>query len=152
MSLSRFAAVAAVALLAAAPAAAQNDPCRDPWVSKAVREVKGRAPIGKGEAGECNIKMYGASWSSYDDLKGKVQQTFKALDLAMVEFRDNGRFLYDRKYFGATFFLGNQGENLRVGPRGSYSGVNWHIDLPNVYQLVMTRKCPQKLAPNTVCG
>ncbi len=67
-------AIAATIALAPAPAAAQ---CRDPWVTQAVRQVMGRAPVGSGETGECNIRNYGGgSWSSYDDLVGKVRAAF----------------------------------------------------------------------------
>lgn len=48
--------------------------CRDPWVSSAIREVLGRHPVGFANANECNISLYGnGSWSSYADLKNKVQ-------------------------------------------------------------------------------
>lgn len=51
--------------------------CRDPWVTRAVTQVMGRAPQGSGESGECNIHRYGGgSWSSYDDLVHKVQVAF----------------------------------------------------------------------------
>lgn len=60
----------------AAPAAAAGQ-CRDPWVTKAVQQVTGRAANGSGESGECNIRRYGGGqWSSYDDLVGKVRIAF----------------------------------------------------------------------------
>ncbi|MES2392064.1 MAG: RICIN domain-containing protein [Acidobacteriota bacterium] len=51
--------------------------CRDPWVTQAVTEVRGRRPQGYGDTGECNYRSYGGgSWSSYPDLKLKVQTAF----------------------------------------------------------------------------
>jgi hypothetical protein len=51
--------------------------CRDPWVTKAVTQVTGRAPNGAGEDGECSIKRYGGGkWTSYEDLVGKVRTAF----------------------------------------------------------------------------
>ncbi|MES2392063.1 MAG: hypothetical protein V4555_10510, partial [Acidobacteriota bacterium] len=51
--------------------------CRDAWVTQAVTEVRGRRPQGYGDTGECNYRSYGGgSWSSYPDLKLKVQTAF----------------------------------------------------------------------------
>ncbi len=48
--------------------------CRDPWINQAYREL-GRTPVGQGEAGVCNIKLYNnGTWGAYPELKGYVQQ------------------------------------------------------------------------------
>ncbi len=47
--------------------------CADPWINSAYAETFGRAPSGSGNAGECNVNVYGGgSWTSYDDLRLKV--------------------------------------------------------------------------------
>lgn len=51
--------------------------CHDPWVTRAIRQVMGRAPNGSGNSGECNIYRYGGGhWSSYGDLVNKVKVAF----------------------------------------------------------------------------
>ena len=58
--------------------------CKDPWVTSAVRAVKGQIygnplPDGYGTYGECNPALYGnGQWSSYPDLMNKVQAHFRA--------------------------------------------------------------------------
>jgi hypothetical protein len=50
--------------------------CTDPWVTQAVRAVKGSVN-GSGTAGDCNIANYGGGhWTSYADLQNKVQAFF----------------------------------------------------------------------------
>lgn len=50
--------------------------CRDAWVSQAVKEVRGNVN-GSGDNGDCNYRNYGGGqWSSYPDLKTKVQMYF----------------------------------------------------------------------------
>lgn len=67
----------AVALLCGVFVSAGRAQCNDTWVTNAVTEIVGRAPIGRGNIGECNIKLYGGgSWSNYDDLKNKVWAKF----------------------------------------------------------------------------
>jgi hypothetical protein len=54
-----------------------NGTCRDAWVTQAVSEVRARRPQGYGDTGECNYRNYGGgTWSSYPDLKQKVQASF----------------------------------------------------------------------------
>lgn len=63
-------------LLAIAGAASAGT-CKDPWVTRAIQEVKGRAPQGSGSSGECDIYRYGGGrWSSYEDLRAKVKTAF----------------------------------------------------------------------------
>jgi hypothetical protein len=63
-------------LLAIAGAASAGT-CKDPWVTRAIQEVKGRAPQGSGSSGECDIHRYGGGrWSSYEDLRAKVKTAF----------------------------------------------------------------------------
>lgn len=52
---------------------APNGNCRDPWVTRAIKETIGRDPNGSGDTGECNYMNYGnGHWSDYEDLKRKV--------------------------------------------------------------------------------
>jgi hypothetical protein len=89
----------AVVLIASAPVSAQlanpnaaevaqgrNNPCIDPWVSRAVSLVKtegskiGRAVTSNGGDGECDIKRYnGGQWNNYDELVRHVRDTFSVL-------------------------------------------------------------------------
>ncbi|CAA9302568.1 MAG: hypothetical protein AVDCRST_MAG68-583 [uncultured Gemmatimonadetes bacterium] len=85
-------ALGAATLATAAPAAAQ---CRDPWINQAIRQVTGeqgreRAPSGRHESGECNIHLYGASWSSYGELKGYVASVFRILKREDVTLNADG--------------------------------------------------------------
>lgn len=50
--------------------------CKDPWVTRAVRQVTGKPPRGQDDRGECNIRLYGSHWSSYEDLVKKVKEAF----------------------------------------------------------------------------
>lgn len=55
--------------------------CRDPWINRIYTEYFGRAARGHGEAGECNIGLYGnGSWSSFGDLAQKMGVTKEALE------------------------------------------------------------------------
>ncbi len=54
----------------------QRGPCTDPWVSKAVTEVKGQVN-GSGNSGECQVARYnGGSWRTYDELYRGVARAF----------------------------------------------------------------------------
>lgn len=60
------------------PSTAQqfNGVCRDPWVTGAVSKVMNRPPIGRGDRGECNIRLYGnGKWNSYEELEGYVRKS-----------------------------------------------------------------------------
>lgn len=62
--------------------------CRDPWVGQVINELIGRSAIGSGDSGECNTKLYGGgSWSSYDDLRNKVRDSFFNGDAAKKKER-----------------------------------------------------------------
>ena len=78
MNRSICAAVAVFTVCFALPATeALAANCRDPWVTKAVTQVQGRAPNGSGDSGECDYRRYGGGkWTTYDDLLGKVRTTF----------------------------------------------------------------------------
>lgn len=71
------AATAAVVLaLALQPgvAKAQSGVCKDPWVTRAITEIAGRAPVGQGDTEECDITRYGGGhWTTYADLVEKVK-------------------------------------------------------------------------------
>lgn len=70
---SLLAALTAAALFSTASPALSGE-CRDPWVTQAIREITGRAPNGSYESGECRYTNYGGGqWSSYADLRVKVQ-------------------------------------------------------------------------------
>lgn len=78
----KFVALAAVAItvVAASPGSAEAQ-CADAWVTRAIQEVKGRAPQGSGNSGECNIDRYGAgSWTDYQDLKTRVRTSYACND------------------------------------------------------------------------
>ncbi len=126
----------------AQPASAQAGPCRDPWVSQAVREVAGREAIGSGETGECNIQLYGARWGSYAELKGYVAQARAALAEAGLEYVDGGRNMYDR-----TFSRKIAG-NAYAGPPANKPNVyNWTISLPSGNVMVIYRRCSKGRTP-----
>lgn len=92
----------------AAPASAQQNPtvraedrapCRDPWVNIAIRELRGRAPSGQHESGECNVRLYnGASWGSYAELKGYVSAVLRTLEQYDARFTSQGTFYFDDDY------------------------------------------------------
>ncbi|MBJ6109054.1 hypothetical protein JAO73_08535 [Hymenobacter sp. BT523] len=49
--------------------------CRDPWIAQAYKQAANRAPVGQGEACECNIHLYNnGSWGNYNELLGYVRQ------------------------------------------------------------------------------
>ena len=108
--------LAATAAIAAPAAAQQNptvrpqdrSPCRDPWINIAVRELKGRAPNGSHESGECNIHLYnGARWNSYAELKGYVGSVLRTLDGYDARFGPDGNFYFDDDYNNHVVPLGN---------------------------------------------
>ena len=54
--------------------AADDGPCRDPYINYAFRTELNRKPIGRGNAGECNIYLYKAgSWNNYTELRSAVK-------------------------------------------------------------------------------
>ncbi|MDZ8084798.1 MAG: hypothetical protein RMY16_04250 [Nostoc sp. DedQUE12b] len=54
-----------------------NGVCNDPWVTGAVSQVAKRSPLGQGNRGECNIRLYGnGRWSNFPDLLNKVKKAF----------------------------------------------------------------------------
>ena len=98
-------AVALGALTAATPAAAQSGPCRDPWVSRAIREATAEQPRGRAreangrhESGECNIHLYGGRWSSYAELKGYVSAVLRTLNNYEARFTADGTLYMDDDY------------------------------------------------------
>jgi hypothetical protein len=57
------------------PALSASAQCRDPWIAQAYKQAANRAPVGTGEACECNIHLYNnGSWGNYNDLLGYVKQ------------------------------------------------------------------------------
>ena len=136
MSRRRILLAAAVALaLAPAAAKAQTGVCRDPWVTELVKEVTHREPRGSGESGECNVKLYGASWGSKDDLRAKVRQTFDAMRAAGVGFENiKGTVFADVK-----MNVNIQASSIYVGPRSSAPAGKFYVDLPNGYAIAFTR-------------
>ena len=134
----RLAVIAAAALLATvvpATAHAQVGVCRDPWVTELVTEVARRAPRGEGESGECNVKLYGASWSSKDDLRGKVRQTFAAMQSAGVGFETTRGTVFKDIRMNVNI----QASSIFVGPKGEAPRGKFYVDLPNGYAIAFTR-------------
>ena len=79
--------ICAVLSFAALAESSSQAQCRDPWVTDNIRAVYGRGPIGAGESGECNIKLYNnGSWNSKDELKGYVQGVKNGLAAESVKF------------------------------------------------------------------
>jgi hypothetical protein len=136
MSLRRLALAAAIAVIALpALAQAQAGTCRDPWVTELVKEVTRRDPLGAGESGECNIKLYGASWSSKADLRAKVRQTFSAMENAGVRFEmQNGSVFKD-----VRMNVNIQSSSVYVGPRANAPQKTMYVDLPNGYAIAFNR-------------
>ncbi len=129
-----------VADAAAAQSSAPTPPCRDPWVSQAVKEVTGREALGAGELGECNIQLYGARWGSYAELKGYVEQAFTVLKKSKLEFDGKAGKLYDRMYYPAVYYPANTYVGARGGmPRDPQR--NWVIDLPGGNVIAIQRPC-----------
>jgi hypothetical protein len=118
----KFVALAAVTItvVAASPGSAEAQ-CADAWVTRAIQEVKGRAPQGSGNSGECNIDRYGAgSWTDYQDLKTRVRTSYACNDpwIGQVIW-----YTYSRNARGS----GTTGEcNVYL-----YGGANWsgYMDL-----------------------
>ena len=135
-----MAALAAGALwtgAASAQSSAPTPPCRDPWVSQAVKEVQGRPAMGQGETGECNIQLYGGRWGSYAELKGYVQQSLASLKAAGLEYDSPpGLVLRDLKYFVRMPAAG-----MYIGPRAAAPDKPWVIDLANGNVLAIDRRC-----------
>ncbi|MBC7435725.1 MAG: hypothetical protein H7332_06605 [Bdellovibrionales bacterium] len=129
---------AALAVLALAAGQAQASPCRDPWISELAPSVWGHPVRGSGETGECNINLYGHSWSNKDQLRRQMQAAQKALTSAGIEFNPaNPNMIIDIKYNARMLLEGNN-----VGLRGSVPNKNWMIDLPNGYVFSVQRRCP----------
>ena len=136
MSPRRLALVAAVVLAALpATARAQTGTCRDPWVTELVKEVARRAPRGSGDSGECNINLYGASWSSKDDLRAKVRQSFGAMQNAGVSFETTQGTVFKDVRMNVNI----QASSVFVGPKGSAPKGRFYVDLPNGYAIAFTR-------------
>ena len=136
MSLRRLALAAAVAVIALPAAAqAQAGTCRDPWVTELVKEVTRRDPLGAGEAGECNIKLYGASWSSKEDLRAKVRQTFSAMEKAGVRFEMQSGSVFKDVRMNVNI----QASSVYVGPRANAPQKTMYVDLPNGYAIAFNR-------------
>ena len=133
-SLSFAALWAALVLAADAGAAGGGAParCADPWIDQAVAQTAGRAPRGAGDHGECDLRLYGARWASYAQLREQVGAALDALDAAGLEFTADGRGLIDRRT-GAPAALSYLGpaEGAPAGAEG--------IALPRGYLLVAVR-------------
>jgi hypothetical protein len=65
----------------------QQGPCRDPWVSKAVYEYKGRTAAGVGDFQECSPALYAnGSWHSYAELAQAVRNNLGGLNSGGITF------------------------------------------------------------------
>lgn len=135
MSLRRIALAAAVVVAFPATASAQTGVCRDPWVTELVTEVARRAPRGSGDSGECNINLYGASWSSRDDLRAKVRQSFSAMQNAGVSFETTQGTVFKDVRMNVNI----QASSVFVGPKGNAPKGKFYVDLPNGYAIAFTR-------------
>jgi hypothetical protein len=140
-------AIAIAALAWATPAAAQNpavqpgdrSPCRDPWINIAIRELKGRAPNGSGESGECNIQLYGAAWNGYPQLRGFVDAALRRLAQYEARFTSDGTFYMDDDYgnvsapAGQVRVISGRGMTDGAGNRAPDNGSQYSgsIALPN---------------------
>ncbi|GAB3875336.1 hypothetical protein GCM10028824_30470 [Hymenobacter segetis] len=63
----------ALGLLCSGPTASAQ--CRDPWIAQAYKQMASRAPVGQGDACECNTHLYNnGSWGNYNELAGYVKQ------------------------------------------------------------------------------
>ena len=127
---------AAVVLLALpATAHAQAGTCSDAELTQLVTEIARRAPRGSGDSGECNANLYGGSWSSENDLRGRVRRAFGAMQIAGLAF-DNaeGTVLKDLRTSSqvdaAAVFVGPR----TMAPKGLYS-----VNLPGDYTIAFVR-------------
>ena len=126
--------LAAAGLAWSAPA--QSGPCRDPWINQAIREVtraqgRERAPNGRHESGECNIHLYGASWSSYGELKGYVSNVMRILDQNDVVLGADGSLSLHDDYQNVhatasqVRVVAPRGTTDGAGNRASGDGTQW---------------------------
>lgn len=135
--------------------------CRDPWVTELVSEYKkangSYGVIGRADLAECNYVLYGSNWSSRDQLKSQVAQTFQALRDAGLQYKGEN-LMTDLKFPGSIVYanqtpMAGMGANAYVGPRGNapagwadQAQTNggsywWHVPLPNNHVLIVARKC-----------
>lgn len=133
--------------LAAFAGPAPQGPCRDPWIGRAVREVLGREARGSGDTGECDLRLFGGRWGSYEELRAQADTAFRALREAGLEHTSDGGALRDLRSRGAPIPL----HAVHIGlpdrvPRG-----NTTLDLARGYVLVLDRRCPAGSAPGTAC-
>lgn len=97
-----FAAVTLMAAFCFTAVQTAHAQCRDPWINNAYRELAGRAPTGRGEVGECNIKLYNnGSWNNYDELKRYVQEVRSNLKIGVKDLA-NGKWGMAVQGNGAT--------------------------------------------------
>ncbi|HET7322413.1 MAG TPA: hypothetical protein VFI96_07975, partial [Longimicrobiaceae bacterium] len=112
--------------------------CRDPWISRAVREVAGRTARGSGDAGECDLRLFGGRWGSYAELRAQVDTAFHALRDAGLEHTRDGSALRDLRFGGAPIPL----ERAYLGPREEAPRRNSSIRLARGYVMALDRRCP----------
>ncbi|HEX2190084.1 MAG TPA: hypothetical protein VHG51_14350 [Longimicrobiaceae bacterium] len=132
----------ALALAAGAGIGPEQPPrCSDPWMDRAVAAAAGRPPRGAGEHGECDLRLYGARWASYDELREQVDGALRALDAAGLEFTEDGSALRDRRSGAAVAitYLG-PAEDAPAGAR--------LVPLPRGYVLAARRSPPGQPAPS----
>lgn len=120
-------------------AGATAEPCRDPWISRAVREVAGRPARGQAYGGECDLELYGGRWASYAELRAQVAAAFRALARAGLAYAADGEALADLRFGGPAIPL----ERAYVGPAAKAPARNWRIPLTRGRVLALDRVCPQ---------
>ena len=67
---------------------ARNKPCRDPWINLAFEKGGLGTPVGAGDQGECDPKLYNSgSWSSFAQLSGAVRGARSAMSSQGVAWK-----------------------------------------------------------------
>lgn len=142
--------------------------CRDPWVTEEVKAYKqvhglGSMVIGRGETGECNINLYGANWSSREQLREQIRRTYEVMRQNGFRWKSEW-IISDLKMFNTLIAPGHSHYKAQAyfGPasaaprdtsneRGQYG--YWYVyPIANNYVLAFQRRCSRACTPQpTAC-
>lgn len=155
-----------IVLGGATTAYAQDGPCSDPWISKAIHELEGRPAIGAGNLGECMPSLYvdttkttrgKSAFKSYTDAQKKVAATSKMLRGQGYRWQANPAWLATSNSNIPRFnpmqgngILGNNGGMVIVNNSGNFRRGDKSI--AHVFDLPGGRKLIVRDAPKTDPG
>ena len=120
--------------------------CSDPWIGEAVLTLYNRAPVGSSTVGECNDKLYTGYWTSYPDLKTKVQSALSAMSSASMRFDAAGAMITSAgtvPVSSINYLLANRiknpvaggGASIIAGTGNIVAGGGGNIIAANVYTI-----------------